>query len=223
MTFFGWFEYTDFGVYFLMQVEIKNDFNEFEVGKFIHVLPFGNVGEINFKRQLDGSADDLVQFGRISKKIGGLLLVGGISDNCSTKKSSVFVFDGGKLNGICDMNCFDERFSSSAGYKIIEFSMLKIGILVDKDLFSPSAVSSLCDCGCSAIINLYSGFSAKKARVAAEFYSYVYGVDIAVVAENESFAYSACGDEIIWINGGDLPCKRLYSEIKVKRKGRFGF
>ena len=185
------------------------------------VIPFGVCEEINYRKQLSGSSKQLVTLGRVCKARGGILLVGATSDNCGIKRKSVFVFEEGKLISICDMNCYEQKLSSAYGCKIINASGVKIGVLVDKDLFLPEAIKAFTYCGCGAIINLYADLLPKKASVAAEFYSYVYGVDTAVVASDKNCAFNACGEQIRFFNECVLTCKSNFKEVKIKKRGTF--
>lgn len=186
----------------------------------VNLLPFGSVGVINYKNQINGKGKELVELGRFSEQIGGLTLVGAISDNCGIKKKSVFVFRGGRLISICDMARQEEKFTPSNGYKLVDFNNKKIGVLVDRDLFSPSAVASLVNCGSGAIICLADGLALKKSVVASEFYSYVFGVDFVCASFNESYAFNAFGEKKEFVFGQvDLNFEGVFKEIRVKKRG----
>lgn len=202
-----------------MQVRVLKEFKH--EGKCeINVIPFGTLGEIDFKKQLKGGAEELVKLGRFSLAAGDVTLLGCVSDNYGIKKRSVFAFERGKLTAICDMNCAEEGFSASTGYKIFNVGNQKIGVLVDKDVYSPMAVSSLAAVGCSAIINLYEGFSARKAEIAAEFYAFCYGVNFVLVSENAFLAFDSYGDKIITENGkAVLPDLKICREVRLKKRG----
>ena len=204
-----------------MQVRIIKDINESkERQNCINLIGFEQTGIINFRKEIEGKGKDLVNLGKRSANLGGITLVGGISDNCGFRKKSIFVFENGRLNCICDMNKYEERYATSNGYKIISYQNKKIGVLVDKDLYSPDAVKALILCGVGLIINLYEGFSAKKAMVASEFYSYVYGVDFVHFSQNqlEAFDYYGmpCQFEKDSVN---LECCGFYKETKVRTRG----
>lgn len=186
----------------------------------INVIPFGTIGEIDFKKQLTGRAEDLVKLGRFSAAAGDLTLCGCVSDNYGIKKRSVFAFENGKLSAICDMNCYEDGFSSSCGYKTFGSGNRKVGVIVDKDVYSTAAVSALAQVGCSAIIDLYAGFSVRKAEIAAEFYAYSFGVNFLLCAENAVFAFDSYGDEIECENGKIcLPDLKRCREVRLKKRG----
>lgn len=202
-----------------MQVRVLKDFKCTEKCE-INVIPFGVIGEIDFKKQLSGGAEELVKLGRFSALAGDITLLGCVSDNYGIKKRSVFVFERGKLTSICDMNSAEEGFSPSAGYKIFSSGNRKIGVLVDKDLYSPMAVSSLAAVSCSVIIDLYEGFSARKAEIAAEFYAYAFGVNFVLVSENAFFAFDSYGDKILIENQkAVLPDLKICREVRLKKRG----
>lgn len=205
-----------------MQVRIITDLTKLPPSQnCVNVIPYGIFGEINFRKQLDGSSKDLVNGGRISKRLGGITLIGAQTDNCSLKRKSVLVYESGKLLSICDMNEQTEKYAPAFGYKIITFSGKKIGILVDKDLYFPDAIKSLIFCDCCAIINLYAGFLTKKASVCAEFYSFIYGSDFMVLAKDKSVAFNSDGESIL-INSNqvtELSCEKRYKEVRIKRRG----
>lgn len=187
----------------------------------LSALPFGVIGEINFKKQIKGDAAELLGLGRLSVQAGGVLLAGCVSDNYGVKRRSVFAFEGGKLTAICDMNADEEGFSCSRGYKTLTFRGEKIGVLVDKDIFLPQAVFALCSCGCSAIIDLYADFLNRKAKIAAEFYSYCYGVNFVLAAQNETCVFNSLGEQIALNASGSavLPELKKCREARVKKRG----
>lgn len=186
----------------------------------INLIPFGTIGEIDFKKQLTGKAEDLVRLGRFSAAAGDLTLCGCVSDNYGIKKRSVFAFERGKLSAICDMNCYEDGFSASCGYKTFGAGNRKAGVIVDKDVYSFAAVSALAQVGCSVIIDLYAGFSVRKAEIAAEFYAYALGVNFVLCAENAVLAFDSYGDKIKPDNGKMiLPDLKKCREIRLKKRG----
>lgn len=206
-----------------MKISLIRDIDKAVRSDGVNIVPYGVINEINFKKQLDGSAKQLVDMGKFSLKTGGVTLLASVSDNYGVKKRSVFVFGGGKLIGICDMNAYDDKYSSAVGYKIFSVGSSKIGVLVDRDIYDPDAVKALAMCDASAIVNLYEGFSARKAEVLSEAYSYVYGVHFVHVSENSAYAYDCGGDKVFNENAENASfelseCKKCY-EIKIKRKG----
>lgn len=197
--------------------DIKCNFNKENA---INVVNFEQAGVINFRREIEGKEKNLVFWGKKSLALGGITLVGGICDNCGFNKKSVFVFEGGRLTSICDMNRYEEKYSTASGYKIIEYENKKIGILVDLDLYSPDAVKALTLCGVGAIINLYEDFSAKKALIASEFYSYVYGVDFIHFSKNQSVCFDCFGSEAQIKNGVvSVEGSGVYKEVRIKKRG----
>lgn len=204
-----------------MKVRIVRNLKEYkERQNCINLVSFEQTGIINFKKEIEGKGRDLVELGRYSALLGGITLAGGISDNCGVKKKSIFVFEKGRLNCICDMNRFEEKFSTASGYKIISYENKKIGILVDKDLYSPDAVKALILCGVGLIINLYEGFSAKKAVVSSEFYSYVYGVDFVHISQNQQVAFDCYGMPISFADDCViLEANGAFKETKVRVRG----
>lgn len=205
-----------------MQVRIITDLTKLPPSQnCINVIPYGVFGEINFRKQLDGSSKELVKGGRISNHLGGITLIGAETDNCSLRRKSVLIYQQGRLLSICDMNEQTEKYAPAFGYKIVTFLDKKIGILVDKDLYFPDATKSLIFCDCCAIINLYAGFLTKKASVCAEFYSFVYGTDFVVLAKDKSVAFNSDGDSIILDSNQvvQLTCEKRYKEVRIKRRG----
>lgn len=208
-----------------MRVRALNSLNYPRSFCDVNLLPFGLTGEINFKKQLDGSAKELVDLGRLSSACGGLTVLGAVSDNYGVKRRSAFVFEKGRLCSICDMNVCEEGFSPSLGYKIFNAGGRKIGILADRDVYSPQAVQALALCGCDAIINLYAGFSGRKAEIAAEFFAYLYGVNFVFLSENSFMAFNPDGEPISLNADGEieLPEVKKAHETRVKRRGLANF
>ncbi len=204
-----------------MQIRIVRNFKEYkEKLNCINLMPFEQTGIINFKKEIEGKGHDLVDLGRYSASLGGVTLAGGISDNCGLKRKSIFAFEKGRLNCICDMNRYEEKYSTASGYKIICYENKKIGILVDKDLYSPDAVKALILCGVGLIINLYEGISAKKAIVSSEFYSYVYGVDFIHISQNQEVAFDCYGMPILFSDGCvKVDATGAFKETKIRTRG----
>ncbi len=205
-----------------MKIKVIRDLNLADYSaECINVIPFGSFQEINFKRQMDGSSTDLVYAGRLSKKLGGLTFLGAETDNCGIKRRSVFIFEQGKLISICDQNRQTDKFSPAFGYKTFLFCGKKFGVLVDNDIYDTDAVKTLINSDCNAIINLYADFSARKAQISAEFYSFVFGVDFVLVAPNCNYAYLANGSLLKQsdLKEFELPCEKKYREIRIKKRG----
>lgn len=203
-----------------MKIRIINEKKKYSKEDCINVIPFGKIERVDFRRQLNGSGKELVELGRKAERLGGITLVGAESDNCGIMKKSVFIFEGARLISICDMNEYQEKYSSSYGFKSIEFKGKKLGVLVDKDIYSPSAVKALCLNGEHAIINLYGGLLPQKAFVGCEFYSYVYGVDFICVASHIAKAFNAKGEEVVMTNGeGNFAFEGVYREIRRRQRG----
>ena len=203
-----------------MQVRIVKKDGKYKHGEYINALPFGQVSTVNFKNQLNGSGKELVTLGRICEKLGGFTLVGAETDNCGIRKKSVFVFEGARLLSICDMNRQEEKYAPSFGYKIFDFAGKKFGVVVDRDLFTPSCISSMVSCGVGAIISLYEGILTKKVACACEFYAYVYGVDIVCVSLENGVAFDAYGEQKQFENNQvSLNFEGVYREVKIKRRG----
>lgn len=208
-----------------MRIRVLNSLNYPRSFCDVNILPFGVTGEISFKKQLDGSAKELVELGRLSSACGGLTMLGAVSDNYGVKRRSVFVFEKGKLCSICDMNACEDGFSPSVGYKIFNAAWRKIGVLTDRDVYSPQAVQALVLCGCDAIIDLYAGFSGRKAEIAAEFFAFLYGVNFVFISENSFLAFGPDGELLDTRASGEtvLPELKKAREVRVKRRGVANF
>ena len=205
-----------------MKIRIVTDFNtRLTSEESVNLLPFGVLGEISFKRQMDGSASDLVTVGKLSKKLGGITLLGAETDNCGIKRRSVFVYENGKLVCICDQNCQIEKFSPAFGFKAFYLGGKKIGVLVDKDIYDVDAVKTLVYSDCNAIINLYADFSARKPEISAEFYSYVFGIDFLFVSPNANFAFNSNGEKLTQSNQSqfEMTFEKKYRDTHVKKRG----
>ena len=203
-----------------MKIRVIGEAKKYPKEECINVIPFGKIDRIDFRKQINGSGKELVQLGKFAEKLGGITLVGAESDNCGMKKKSVFVFEGAKLASICDMNEYQEKYQSSYGFKSIEFKGKKIGILVDKDIYSPSAVKAFCLNGEHAIINIYAGLLPKKAVIGCEFYSYVYGIDFVCVSQKEVKGFNARGEEVLMTNNeGFFALEGVFREVRKKQRG----
>ncbi len=203
-----------------MKIRVIGENKKYQKEDCVNVIPFGKIECIDFRRQINGSGKELVRLGKLAERLGGITLVGAESDNCGMKKKSVFVFEGSKLISICDMNEYQEKYLSSYGFKSIEFKGKKIGVLVDKDIYSPSAVKALCLNGEHAIINLYAGLLPQKAFVGCEFYSYVYGIDFICISQNKSKGFNAKGEEILMTEGeANFSFEGVFREVRKKERG----
>ena len=198
--------------------QLENGYSHLEA---VNVIPFGICPTVNVKSEISGSSEQLVTVGRLAKKLGGITLVCADSDNLGVLHRSVFIFDGAKLISVCNQNYVEQKFSPSFGFKTFKIGGKKIGVLVDRDIYEPDAVKTFVFSECDAIIDLYADFCALKAHVAAEFYSYVYGIDFAVISKEESFVYTSDGSFLKGdgISEFNLNCNREYCERKSKRRG----
>jgi hypothetical protein len=205
-----------------MKIRIISESKKYSKEECINVIPFGMVETVDFRKQINGSGKELVELGRLSEKLGGVTLVSAESYNCGIKKKSIFVFEGARLVSICDMNEYQEKYTPSFGYKSIDFKGKKIGLLVDKDIYSVAAVNALVLSGNHAIINLYAGLLPQKAIIGGEFYAYVNGVDFLCVGKDLAVAFNERGERLTTIEGEvNFKFEGVYREVRKKTRGSF--
>ena len=203
-----------------MKVRIISENKKYIKDDCINVIPFGKIEVVDFRKQINGSGKELLELGRLSERLGGITLVCAESYNCGIKKKSVFIFEGAKLVTICDMNEYQEKYTSSFGYKSIELKGKKIGVLVDKDIYSVSAVNALVLNGNCAIINLYAGLLPQKTVVGAEFYSYIHGIDFLCAGKDFAVAFNFKGERTEIIDGEvNFTFEGVYKEVRRKIRG----
>lgn len=189
----------------------------------INVLPFGYTDEIDYKKELDGESGALVGLGHISKKNGGITLVGVPTDNHGLKRLSVIMFENGKLISIFDLND-GTKYSPSFGVGSFGLGGVKCGVLVGGDLFDCDNVKALSVCGCALIIDLYPDLLNENVINATNFYAYSFGIDCICICRDKVIASLAGGKKIqpSAITDGaifDMPCKRIYRDAKIKKAG----
>ena len=203
-----------------MKIRIINENKKYLKEECLNVIPFGKVETVDFRKQINGSGRELVELGRLSDKLGGVTLACAESYNCGVKKKSVFIFEGARLITICDMNEYQEKYTPSFGYKSVEIKGKKIGVLVDKDIYSVPAVNALILSGNCAIINLYAGLLPQKAIVGAEFYAYIYGIDVLCVGMGNSIAFNSKGEKTEIAEGElNFTLEGVYKEVRRKVRG----
>ena len=203
-----------------MKIRIISEAKKYSKENCINVIPFGMVEAVDFRKQINGSGKELVELGRLAERLGGITLACAESYNCGIKKKSIFVFEGGRLTSICDMNEYQEKYTPSFGYKSIDFKGKKIGLLVDKDIYSTVAVNALVLNGNCAIINLYAGLLPEKAVIGGEFYAYIYGIDFLCVGKERATAFSAKGERVELCEGGvNFTFEGVFKEVRRKTRG----
>ena len=189
----------------------------------INVLPFGYTEEIDYKKELDGESGALVGLGHISKKNGGITLIGAPTDNHGLKRLSVIMFENGKLISIFDLND-GAKYSPAFGLGTFSVGGVKCGVLVGSDLFDCDNVKALSVCGCALIIDLYPDLLNENVTNATDFYSYSFGIDCISICTDKAIASLAGGNKIqpsvttedfVF----DMPCKRIYREARIKKAG----
>ncbi len=188
------------------------------------VVPFGVIGEIDYKKELGGETKELVKLGHLSKKQGNACLFCAPSDNHGLKRLSAFLFEKGRLSSIFDVNDGSGKYSPSYGVGTFNVNGVKAGVLIGDDGFDCDLVKALSLCGCSAIIDIYPDFCNEKRENAACFFSYAFGIDYLSVGTDKTICCVAGGKKNTGGKFGgteiyELPCKRLYREIKMKKPG----
>jgi len=214
-----------------MIIRILHGLSDATTDAQLTVVPYGVVDEIDYRKELKGETKELVSLGRVNRKTGGHCLVCAPSDNHGLKRLSAFLFEGGKLISIFDLNDGNVKYSPSYGVGTFSAGGVKCGVLVGDDGYDPDLVKALSLCGTGVIINLYPDLLTEMHVISARFFSYVYGVDFIGVGKNSSVAcraggiiqsgVTACDKAEIAVAGEsfDMPCKRLYRESRTKKTG----
>lgn len=186
------------------------------------IMPFGEVGEIDYSSELRGETKDLVKLGRTSKRESSgasATLVGAYTKNRAIKRLSAFLFENGRLSYIFDVNDGFGKYASSYGVGYFICDNVKCGILLGNDSYSTDLVKALSLCGCSLIIDLYPDFLTPRRETIACFYSHIFGFDYLSVGKDKSIAYTAGGNKKPFDAKIELSCKRFFREVYSKKPG----
>lgn len=148
--------------------------------------------EVNYKNELDGKSDLLVEIGKISAELDALTLCDVKTDNYGVKLKSV-VASCGKLLGVSDAT---KSYGGAVGvgYKSYAAKGFKVGVLVGLDFVNPLAYKSLCDCECDLICAFMSEKCALSGDTLACSLAYLFGVGVCFTVGGNLFAASSKGE-----------------------------
>ncbi len=199
----------------------KEELSNAKVG----VFGFGALGKISYKRELTGEENLLSKFASLSRETGTILLSGAITDNYGVIKKSVVVCEKGKLIGICDATLIqnESAFSGGGAFRVYYLNGLKLGVLVDCDLFNPEGVKALSLCDADIIVCVTASPEKPEHNFLVRAYAYLYGAPFYLLTQNSVIASDIHGEITGKSNKNTstviIPTKKQYTLFKLKRRG----
>lgn len=106
---------------------------------------FNGLGEVDYRRELDGETSKLEDLAILSRESGCVVLSGCVTDSCGMRYQSAAVAQQGRILGVSDrLHAFaGEEFACGAHLKVYETAAGKLGVCVGEDLFFPDVAAAL--------------------------------------------------------------------------------
>ncbi|MBQ3235819.1 MAG: carbon-nitrogen hydrolase family protein [Clostridia bacterium] len=191
----------------------------------ISLFGFDALGKVSYKYELSGSESKLPELSAFSRKTGGVVIAGAVTDNYGILKKSAIIADRGKLLGISDMVVgYDGSLYQGGGsYKVYQTSACKIGLVVDDDIKNFEAVKSMSLCDADLIVIISSQEEKKEHNFLVRAYAYLFGVSVLLITKSSVLASDihgeVCGRSVDVTSNLIIPVKRQYVLTKTKRRG----
>jgi predicted amidohydrolase len=209
--------------------DIKNalpNANESEKQDFqISVYGFNSLGKVSYKSELSGVESKLPKLSAHSKKTGGVVIAGAITDNYGILKKSAVISDRGKLLGIsdCVLGYDGSVYQGGGSYKVYQTSACKIGLIVAEDIKNFEAVKSMSLCDADLIVMISPEDEKNQHNFLVRAYAYLFGVATLLVTKNSVIASDSQGEivgkSVEAKSNLIIPVKRQYVLTKIKRRG----
>lgn len=203
-----------------------NDLNlEQSKDRQISLFGFQLLDKVSYKYELSGEESKLPALSAFSRKTGGVVIAGAVTDNYGILKKSAVIADKGKLLGISDMVLgYDgSPYQGGGSYKVYQTSACKIGIVVDGDIKNFEAVKSMSLCDADLIVIISSKEEKKEYNFLIRAYAYLFGVSVILITKTGVLASDMsgeiCGKSLEGKSNLIIPVKRQYVLTKTKRRG----
>lgn len=186
---------------------------------------FNSLGKVSYKCELSGVESKLSTLSSFSKKTGGVVIAGAVTDNYGILKKSVIIADKGKLLGISDavIGYGETAFQGGGTYKVYQTSACKIGVIVEEDVKNFDAVKSMSLCDADLIVIISSQEEKKEHNFLIRAYAYLFGVSVVLLTKTGIMASDIygeiCGKSLENKSNLIIPVKRQYVLTKTKRRG----
>ncbi len=186
---------------------------------------FNSLGKVSYKYELSGAESKLSTLSAFSKKTGGVVIAGAVTDNYGILKKSVVIADKGKLLGISDavIGYEDSSYQGGGTYKVYQTSACKIGVIVDGDIKNFEAVKSMALCDADLIVIVSKEEEKKEHNFLIRAYAYLFGISVVILTKTGVIASDIlgeiCGKSLEKQSNIIIPVKRQYVLTKVKRRG----
>lgn len=161
----------------------------------VALLPFTAIGDVDYQSELSGKTDKFEDIATLSARHNCAVLCGCVTDSLGLVRKSVAVCGEGKLLGISDMQAVfeGENLKPGIGLGVYRIGGYKIGVLVENDLYFPENIKSLVSCGCNLICVHFQAITGQMPPVLIRSYAYLYGVPIALCAQNCAYLADITG------------------------------
>ena len=191
----------------------------------ISLFGFDALGKVSYKYELSGAESKLPSLSAFSRKVGGVVIAGAVTDNYGILKKSAVIADKGKLLGISDMVVGYEGsvYQGGGSYKVYQTSACKIGLVVEDDIKNFEAVKSMSLCDADIIVIISSVDEKKEHNFLVRAYAYLFGVSVLLITKSGVLASDIhgeiCGKSLEVESNLIIPVKRQYVLTKTKRRG----
>lgn len=181
-----------------IKVDLKNAFPTISDlhGDFdLLVNGFNGCEKVKYSKELKGQSNTLKSICTLSLKGKKSIISAFDTDNYGTQKTSVGVFEKGKLLGISDATAVIDNcdYLPSSTCKLYDLSAGKIGVAVQDDLYCFSLFKSLAICG-SEIIFCLTNFKKKEINsILIRAYSFLLGIPIVLTFDSGCLVSNANG------------------------------
>ncbi len=161
----------------------------------LFLFGFNGMGEVSYQKELKGETRFFETAAALSKKGGGTVVCGCITDTVGHKRKSALVAENGRILGVSDMlNVVDGEIGSGAALRVYDTKAGRMGVAVAEDLHFPDVVRSLALCGSDFIVCPFGGIKNSLQSVLLRAKAHTYGVPIFFCAQGYCMVAAPSGN-----------------------------
>lgn len=149
---------------------------------------------VSYERELNGETQFFKEVALLSKKTGGVVVCGCVTDARGHLRKSAVVAEKGRLLGVSDaVYTRDSDVSGGALMRVYETEKGKIGVLVGEDLYAPDLMHSLTLCGSEYIVCPFYRVESLHTSLLRS-HAFCYGTPLVFCAQNYALIADPSGE-----------------------------
>ena len=191
------------------------------------IIVFGanGLGLVSYESELSSETEYFQDVARLSKTLGGVVVLGCDTDTYGAFRKSAIVADSGKLLGVSDAVCVSlcSEYTGGVNFTVYNTSVGKIGVLIGSDLYSVDAIKTLSLADADVVFCIFDKVDDFVTEVVIRAYSYLFGIPIALVGDGLVTVSSVDGGVAFsstkQVATFDVNTDKVYGEVLLKKRG----